>query len=362
MPARPGKVAKPRMVAKPGLVGAKPGKVAKPGMAAKPAMAAKSVMWSPGAPAAPAAPAAPTSLSATNLAGQPPSNPLTDEKHGIGANGGMFGKPDFTKAAIQVTAQDQGVVGTKAPNYGAADPRDDEYWRNLAIITGNLNEGLASIGQRGSSATDPGSGQYALAWKDYQRDTKDMNEARETGRKSLARSMIGTGLLRSGYQQMRQDEGDSELLTGLSRVGDEYQSELAGYDTQRGALERQARMDESDAFAAAVARRNAAAIENVATGDPINKPPEQTIFPNGKGTAKPNATSKQKGSSAGTAKGTGGVAPPSKPSKSLKQFNSRIKRLQKRIKNAKSPKKKKQLRKTLQKVRKNKNTLYGKRN
>lgn len=301
---------------------------------AKPAMAAKPSM---GAPRAPSAPAAPTTRSATNLAGQPPSNPLTEQKHGIGANGGMFGKPDFTKAAIQITAQDQGVIGTKAPNYGAADPRDDEYWRNLAIITGNLNEGLASIGQRGSSATDPGSGQYALAWKDYQRDVKDMNEARETGRKSLARSMIGTGLLRSGYQQMRQDEGDSELLTSLTRTGDDYQSELAGYDTQRGALERQARMDESDSFAAAVARRNAAAVENAASGDPINK---------GSGSKR-------------TAKGSWDS---DVKLKSLAQFNKRIERLQNRIQNTNNAKQRKQLQKTLQKVRKNKNSMYGKRN
>lgn len=318
---------------------------------AKPAMAAKSSM---GAPRAPAAPAAPTSLSATNLAGQPSNNPLTDQKHGIGANGGMFGKPNFALAGVQVKAQQQGIIGTQAPNNGATDPRDDEYWRNLAIITGNLGEGLAAIGQRGANPDDPGSGQYGLAWKDYQRDTKDMNEARETGRKSLARSMIGTGLLRSGYQQMRQDEGDSELLTGLSRVGDEYQSELAGYDAQRGNLERQARMDESDAFAAAVARRNAAAVDAAANADPINKPSKAVWNPTkpAKKDTKPND---------GYNPSTGGVGVPPK-AKSLEQFNNRIDRLQKRIQNADSPKQKKQLQKTLQKVRKNKNTLYGKRN
>lgn len=306
------------------------------------------------APRAPSAPQAPTSLSATNLAGQPSNNPIADQKHGIGANGGMFGKPDFTNAAIQVKAQTQGVIGTQAPNNGKADPRDDTYWRNLAIITGNLGEGLAAIGQRGANPDDAGTGMYALSWKDYQRDTKDMNEARETGRKSLARSMIGTGLLRSGYQQMRQDEGDSELLTGLSRVGDEYQTELAGYDTQRGNLERQARMDESGEFGSATDRANAAAIAAAAEAPGISKSPSKTIGKDGK-----NSTfGKTKGSSS-TAIGTGGVSP---NTKSLKQFNNRIERIQKRIENANTPKQKKQLQKTLQKVRKNKNTLYGKRN
>ncbi len=98
-------------------------------------------------------------------------------------------------------------AGTAAP-----DPRDAEYWANLAK--------LQSTSQQQQSALQL---EQSQADTNYGLQLTDMAEARRRGVRNLAESMIGSGLLRSGYHNRSQTEATTDYL-----------SRLTGVQTQKG--------------------------------------------------------------------------------------------------------------------------------
>lgn len=211
---------------------------------------------------------------------------------------------DFTKNG------EAGVAGLTSynPASGQPDPRNSEYWKNFYLLRQQAQTGY------GAALNEQTQADVA-----YDRSVNDLTDNRSKSRKSMARSLIGTGLLRSGYHNEQQTEADSSYLTDLSRMG----SEKSGQDSAR-ANERQGILGDFAAqeyglYGDAATNYADAQAQNAADGDPIY----------------------------------GGK-------RSLKSYNKQIDHLKERYKNADGDKQRKVILGKLKDTRAAKNKHYGK--
>lgn len=213
--------------------------------------------------------------------------------------------------AENFTAQGEaGVAGLTSynPASGQPDPRNSEYWKNFYLLRQQAQTGY------GAALNEQTQADVA-----YNRSVNDLTDNRSKSRKSMARSLIGTGLLRSGYHNEQQTEGDSNYLTDLSRMA----TDKAGQDSAR-ANERQGILGD---FAAQ----------------------EYGLY----GDAATNYADQQAKSNAESDPTYGGK-------RSLKSFNKQLDHLKERYKNADSDKQRKVILGKIKDTRAAKNKSYGK--
>lgn len=245
-----------------------------------------------GAPKPPSAPPAPKP--------DPTGNPKVTMPTGPKA----ITAEDFTRQG------EAGVAGLTSynPASGQPDPRNSDYWKNFYLLRQQAQTGY------GAALNDQTQADVA-----YNRSVNDLTDNRSKSRKSLARSLIGTGLLRSGYHNAEQTEGDSNYLTDLSRMA----TDKAGQDSAR-ANERQGILGD---FAAQ----------------------EYGLY----GDAATNYADAQAKSAAESDPIYGGK-------RSLKSFNKQLDHLKERYKNADSDKQRKVILGKIKDTRAAKNKTYGK--
>lgn len=291
------------------------------------------------APSAPSAPQAPraSSLQADAV---PTNNANSAKVYSQPVNPPQFNGPFSGKGKSQAEANAmenaKGYGLTSTWTSGKADPRDAEYWRNFWLLSNQLGQGLNQI-----------SDQRSDVMTEYNRGSEDAFNQREDNRRSFARDLIGTGLLRSGYQNIKQTEGDTDYQVGKARRDSDY-----GTDLVRNAQARQDAIDaaraEEASYLSLAAQRQEQAQLDAAANDPGDY---------GGGKSKKRAFSKSGLANAPSGMKVNAGMPPT-----LKELNQRLARLRVRRANAKTPKQRQQIQKTIEKVRKNKNSLYGKRN
>jgi len=214
---------------------------------------------------------------------------------------------DFTRQG------EAGVAGLTSynPASGQPDPRSapgSDYWKNFYLLRQQATTGY------GAALNEQTQANVA-----YDRSVNDLTDSRSKSRKSMARSLIGTGLLRSGYHNEQQTNADSDYLTDLSRMG----TDKAGQDSARA----NARQGILGDFAAQ----------------------EYGLY----GDAATNYADAQAKSAAESDPIYGGK-------RSLKSFNKQISHLKDRYKNASNDKQRKAILGKLKDTRAAKNKQYGK--
>lgn len=260
----------------------------------------------PNAPRAPAAPTAPDShkdrFGPISIA--PGTNPdVYIPKKGYYSKPAAPGSPSVTF--------NNGVPSISGSAYNPAagdDPRsaDPNYWKNFYLIQQTANQDYAAALAEQTSAD--------LGYNTYVSDTK---QARENARKSFARNLIGTGLLRSGYHNMKQTEADTANLSELIRAGTEKQNEDVVRQNERSGI-----------------LSDFAAKEYGLYGDAVD-------------------TAVQNQMDASQAEGLYGGT------KNKQYYNNQIDRLKKKYAKASTPKAKKRIHSKIKRLRKQKNSKYG---
>lgn len=95
------------------------------------------------------------------------------------------------------------------PASGQPDPRDSNYWANLAKLQATTQQQYAGKQLEQSQADTA-----------YGTEVSQRGEQRRRGVRDTAESLIGTGLLRSGYHNRRQTEDTidyTNVMSGLSQ-------------------------------------------------------------------------------------------------------------------------------------------------
>ncbi len=153
-------------------------------------------------------------------------------------------KPNVTGSTAQQAATAPSVASTPAPstpnttntaptsqaaamNYssynpasGQPDPRDAEYWSNLAKLQATAQQDFAGQQLEQSQADI-----------EYNTNLSRAGEQRRRGVRDTAESLIGTGLLRSGSHNRRQNEDTIDYSNQLADWGREKSND----DTRRKA-------------------------------------------------------------------------------------------------------------------------------
>ena len=161
---------------------------------------------------------------------------------------------DFTKNG------EAGVLGLSSfnPSSGQPDPRSPDYWKNFYLLQSQAKTAY------GTALNDQTQADVA-----YSRNSNDMATSQDRAKKSLARSLIGTGLLRSGYHNAQQTEGLGDYLTQVSRAGsDKASADVARSDARKGILGDFAAQEYGLYSDAATAYADQQAT-NAAEGDPV---------------------------------------------------------------------------------------------
>jgi hypothetical protein len=111
------------------------------------------------------------------------------------------------------------------PAAGQPDPRDPTYYANLARLLG-------------TSQQDYAAGQLAQATANntFGQQTQDLQTARTRGITTLANSLIGKGLLRSGYHDVKATQATQDYLNTSAKNQSAKQAADAARQAQQAAI------------------------------------------------------------------------------------------------------------------------------
>ena len=294
------------------------------------------------APSAPPAPKNPWDNFGSIAPGTNPEVTLPQKKGYYAPAPAKPGSP-----TVSYDANGNPIISGSAYNPAAGDdPRnvDPNYWKNFFLIQKDANQQYAATLAEQKAAN--------IGYDTYVDDTK---KAAARARTSFARSLIGTGLLRSGYHNQARNEANTARDVELIRAAAEKQGEDNARTDKLGNILTDFSVGEyglySNAVDEAVQRQMDAAAEGegIYGGGKKKKKGENT---SGGG----NNGGGGNGRGGGNNNGSGGVAP---PSKSLQDYNKIIGNLKKKYAKASTPKAKKRIHAKIKQVRKRKNSKYG---
>ena len=251
-----------------------------------------------------------------------------------------------------VTFDEKGNPTISGSAYNPAtgdDPRniDPNYWKNFYLIQQSANQNYAATLAAQNSAD--------IGYNTYVDDTK---KARENSRKSFARNLIGTGLLRSGYHNMSQNEADLATGSELLRAASEKSVEDSGRRNDLSNILADFSAQEYGLYGDAVDYATQQQMDAAAEGEGIYGGGKKKKGENASGGSNngQGGNGGGNGRGGGNNNGSGGVAP---PSKSLQDYNKIIRNLKKKYAKANTPKAKKRIHAKIKQVRKRKNSKYG---
>lgn len=200
-----------------------------------------------------------------------PSNPGSTSQAAAASTPAAPSTPNTTNTAPQTQA-DAFNVSSYNPASGQPDPRDAEYWANLAKLQATSQQDFAAQ-QLEQSQSDI----------DYNARLSEAGEQRRRGVRNTAESLIGTGLLRSGHHNRRQTEDTIDYTTQLGNWGREKSSADAKRKAYMDSIMSNLGLEEQSLYAEAAGRyaeHQADAAANSAGYDPTTDPssPYYTVY------------------------------------------------------------------------------------
>ncbi len=156
-------------------------------------------------------------------------------------------------------------VSSYNPASGQPDPRDAEYWANLAKIQATAQQEHAG-----------GLLEQSTADTSYGRQLSEAGEQRRRGIRNTAENLIGTGLLRSGSHNRKQTEGTIDYTSQLAGWGEQKSSSDARRKAQMDAILQNLGMDELGLYTESTGRYADKQAEAAARQEALN----QQVFEN----------------------------------------------------------------------------------